>query len=216
PIAKIATKLSLGYTLDELNYERVGETLATFEPVFDYVIVKFPCWPFDKLKTADRTLGTQMKATGEVMAIEKTLAAALQKAIRSLGISLDGIYRNSLKGLSKEALVSICQQVDDRRLFAIFALLEQGVTIDEIHDVTQITKEFLEVFQTLVTYDAAIKATNLEAVDAASLLTYKQAGFTNGFLTEKWQVTREALNVKLRENHLYPRSEEHTSELQSR
>lgn len=204
PIAKIATKLSLGYTLDELNYERVGETLATFEPIFDYVIVKFPCWPFDKLKTADRTLGTQMKATGEVMAIEKTLPAALQKAIRSLGISLDGIYRNSLKGLNKEELRTICQQVDDRRLFAIFALLEQGASRDEIYDLTGITEAFLDVFQTLVTYDAAIKATTLETVDAASLLTYKQAGFTNGFLTEKWQVTREQLDAKLRANHLYP------------
>src|SRR5699024_10226800 len=90
------------------------------------------------------------------------------------------------------------------RLFAIFALLEQGLSIDEINDLTKITNEFLHVFQTLVTYDAEIKATTLEAVNPAALLTYKQAGFTNGFLTEKWQVTREQLDAKLRANHFYP------------
>src|SRR5699024_477960 len=160
----------------ELDYERVGETLATFEPVFDYVIVKFPCWPFDKLKTADRTLGTQMKATGEVMAIEQSVAAALQKAIRSLGVAVDGIYRLSLQGLSKEQLIEVVEAVDDRRLFAIFALLEKGMTVDDIHQLTKITPEFLHIFAKLVSLDAEIKQTNLTDVKADRLKAFKQAG----------------------------------------
>src|SRR5699024_5300752 len=81
PIAKIATKLSLGYTLDEIYFPALKQTLATYEPVMDYVVVKFPCWPFEKLTTADRSLGTQMKSTGEAMAVAKTVRAGIQKAV---------------------------------------------------------------------------------------------------------------------------------------
>src|SRR5699024_2730939 len=95
PIAKIATKLSLGYTLDELYHAKVEETLATYEPTLEYTVIKFPSFPFDKLTTADRSLGTQMKATGEVMAIEKTVSAGMQKAVRSLELDVDGLSLHS-------------------------------------------------------------------------------------------------------------------------
>src|SRR5699024_3729665 len=112
PIAKIATKLSLGYRLDEIYHATAGETLAIFEPEFDYTIVKFPCWLFDKLTDADRRLGTQMKATGEVMAIEKTVAAAMQKAVRSLELDIDGLVLKDVANLTRVQLEQIVVQPD--------------------------------------------------------------------------------------------------------
>src|SRR5690625_290528 len=118
PIAKIATKLSLGWSLDELSFPTKGETLATYEPILDYVVVKFPTWPFNKFATADRSLGTQMKATGEVMAIDQTLAASLQKAIRSLELEIDGLRLHELEAWSIVQLEQLLREPDDRRFFA--------------------------------------------------------------------------------------------------
>ena len=143
PIAKVATKIAIGFTLDEIKNAVTGTTYACFEPAIDYVVVKLPKWPFDKFVTASRTLGTQMKATGEVMAIGQTFEEAIMKAVRGAEISLDTLNSPKLKELSDaeiKAKVSIC---DDERLFVIYEALQRGVSVEYIHDVTKVDEWFL-------------------------------------------------------------------------
>ena len=126
PIAKMAAKLAVGYTLAELKNPLTDSTYASFEPALDYVVVKFPRWPFDKFKQADRKLGTKMKATGEVMAIDRNLEAALQKAVASLELKTSGTHLPELGGASSEALWKLLETPDDRRFFAVMELLSRG------------------------------------------------------------------------------------------
>ena len=143
PIAKVATKIAIGFTLDEIKNAVTGTTYACFEPAIDYVVVKLPKWPFDKFVYAKRNMGTQMKATGEVMAIGQTFEEAIMKAVRGAEISLDTLNSPKLKELSDaeiKAKVSVC---DDERLFVIYEALQRGVSVDYIHDVTKIDEWFL-------------------------------------------------------------------------
>ena len=140
PIAKITTRLALGYALDEIANDITGKTCACFEPTVDYVVVKFPKWPFDKFHGSSRRLGTQMKATGEVMAIGQRFEEALMKAVRGAEISLDTLNAPSLSDLPiRERLA----QQDDRRLFTVFEALKQGLSVDEIFDITKIDRFFI-------------------------------------------------------------------------
>ncbi|PSA92266.1 carbamoyl-phosphate synthase large subunit [Bacillus atrophaeus] len=150
PIAKMAAKLAVGYTLDELKNPLTGSTYASFEPALDYVIVKFPRWPFDKFKNADRTLGTKMKATGEVMAIERNLEAAIQKAAASLELKNIGTHLPELGGLSAEALWELAITPDDRRFFVVMELLSRRISIEEIHEKTKIDPFFLHAFHHII------------------------------------------------------------------
>jgi carbamoyl-phosphate synthase large subunit len=140
PIAKISTKIALGYTLDEIKNDITGKTCACFEPTLDYVVVKLPKWPFDKFAGSSRKLGTQMKATGEVMAIAPSFEMALMKAVRGAEISLDTL--NAAPVNSKPLKERLLEQ-DDRRLFTVFEAIKAGVSIDEIHSLTKIDKWFL-------------------------------------------------------------------------
>ena len=153
PIAKVATKIAIGFTLDEIKNAVTGTTYACFEPAIDYVVVKLPKWPFDKFVYAKRNLGTQMKATGEVMAIGQTFEEAIMKAVRGAEISLDTLNSPKLKELSDaeiKAKVSVC---DDERLFVIYEALQRGVSVDYIHDVTKIDEWFLYKLVKLVQMD---------------------------------------------------------------
>ena len=141
PIAKITTKIALGYTLDEIKNEVTGKTCACFEPTLDYVVVKFPKWPFDKFAGSSRKLGTQMKATGEVMSIAPSFEMALMKAVRGAELSLDTL--NALP-LSDADVMDRLHEQNDRRLFTIFEALKKGVTVQQIHDITKIDNWFLE------------------------------------------------------------------------
>ena len=143
PIAKVATKIAIGYTLDEIKNAVTGTTYACFEPAIDYVVVKLPKWPFDKFVYAKRSLGTQMKATGEVMAIGQTFEEAVMKAVRGAEISLDTLNSPKLKELSDEEVKSKISVCDDERLFVIFEALKRGVSVEYIHDVTKIDEWFL-------------------------------------------------------------------------
>ena len=153
PIAKITTRLALGYALDEIANDITGKTCACFEPTVDYVVVKFPKWPFDKFYGSSRRLGTQMKATGEVMAIGQCFEEALMKAVRGAEISLDTL--NALP-LSDEPIHSRLARQDDRRLFTVFEALKQGLTVDEIFEITKIDRFFL--FRLRAMAEAEIKA----------------------------------------------------------
>ena len=202
PIAKIATKLSLGYTLDELTY---GETsLADYEPTFDYVVVKFPSWPFDKLTTADRRLGTQMKATGEVMAIEKTVAAGMQKAVRSLELDIDGLSLTDIEKMNSGELRKLVMKTDDRRFFAILELMRRGIDKTLIHQATKIDVFFLEEMEKLVRLETAAKNSTIDSVSVERFIDLKKAGFTNSWLAKTWNTTVDKVKEKQQQYGIYP------------
>ena len=141
PIAKVTTKIALGYTLDEIKNDVTGKTCACFEPTLDYVVVKMPKWPFDKFVQASRKLGTQMKATGEVMSIAPTFEAAIMKAVRGAEIGLETLNNKAVdKGVIHELLAA----QDDLRLFSVFRAIKEGMSIEEIHKITMIDEWFIQ------------------------------------------------------------------------
>jgi carbamoyl-phosphate synthase large subunit len=143
PIAKVAAKIALGYSLDEIPNSVTGKTFCAFEPALDYVAVKFPKWPFDKFVYANKKLGTQMKATGEVMAIADTFETALLKAVRGAEIGQKDLSMKKLAGLSNEALLLAAATASDERLFALYEALVRGISPQTLHDITQIDLFFL-------------------------------------------------------------------------
>ena len=153
PIAKVATKIAIGYTLDEIKNAVTGKTYAAFEPALDYVAVKFPKWPFDKFVYAKRELGTQMKATGEVMSIADTFEMALMKAVRGAEISLDTLNLPKFATESDENLWHIATHATDERLFAVYELLKRGVSVEKMHEETMIDCWFLSKILNLLNYE---------------------------------------------------------------
>ncbi len=160
PIAKVAAKIAIGLGLDEIANPVTGKTLACAEPVIDYVVVKIPRWPFDKFALANRILGTQMKATGEVMAIERTFEAALLKAVRSLEVGADGPWLPSLSGWSDAEVRARLATADDERLFVVMEALRRGTTVAGIHDATGIDEFFLTRMQAIVAMEKELRAIN--------------------------------------------------------
>ncbi len=181
PIAKVAAKIAVGLTLDEIRNPVTGSTFALFEPSLDYVVLKIPRWPFDKFRTADRDLGTQMKATGEVMAIDRTFNGALQKAVRSLDAgAVDGLCVPGAEELPEADLLQALRPGDDRRLFLIAEALRRDVELREIHRITAIDPWFLHQLQRLVRLEAAIRAAGPGLLsDAALLRQVKESGFSD-------------------------------------
>ena len=161
PIAKVAAKIALGYTLDEIKNAITGKTYASFEPMLDYCVVKIPRLPFDKFITAKRTLTTQMKATGEVMSICNNFEGALMKAIRSLEQHVDSLMSYDFTGLSREELVKQLHVVDDRRIWVIAEALRRGMDYDVIHDITKIDKWFIDKLAILVEMEQKLKSESL-------------------------------------------------------
>ena len=161
PIAKVAAKIALGYTLDEIKNAITKKTYASFEPMLDYCVVKIPRLPFDKFITAKRTLTTQMKATGEVMSICNNFEGALMKAIRSLEQHVDSLIAYDFDKLSDEKLEKQLHVVDDRRIFVIAEALRRGVTYDHIHEITKIDLWFIDKIAILVETEQALKTQEL-------------------------------------------------------
>ena len=154
PIAKVSSKIALGYTLDEIRNDVTGVTYACFEPAIDYIVVKMPKWPFDKFAYAKRTLGTQMKATGEVMSIGPTFEMAIMKAVRGAEIKIDTLNLPAFN--NHENIEQQLHQMDDRRLFAIFEALKQGVSTEKIHEITMVDEWFIEKLKNLVNFEKEI------------------------------------------------------------
>ena len=150
PIAKVAAKIAIGYSMDEIVNAVTGTTYACFEPALDYLVVKFPKWPFDKFVYAKRTLGTQMKATGEVMAIGTSFEQGIMKAVRSIELGLDSLTMPSLAELSDEEITEKLANIDDCRLFVVFEALKRGVSYEKIHEITMIDEWFLGKLNNLV------------------------------------------------------------------
>lgn len=163
PIAKVATRIAVGYSLDEITNSVTGKTSACFEPALDYVVVKFPKWPFDKFVHAKRFLGTQMKATGEVMAIENSFEAALMKALRSLEQGYFSLRLDSLSPLDSTQLVKQLEVADDERIFVIAEALRKGVSLETINNITHIDPFFLNKIKVLVDTEEILKTDTLTA-----------------------------------------------------
>ena len=161
PIAKVAAKIALGYTLDEIKNAITGKTYASFEPMLDYCVVKIPRLPFDKFITAKRTLTTQMKATGEVMSICDNFEGALMKAIRSLEQHVDCLLSYDFSDLDDDALIKQLKVVDDRRIWVIAEALRRGVTYETIHSITKIDEWFIDKIAILVEMEQALKTQEL-------------------------------------------------------
>ena len=154
PIAKVTTKIALGYTLDEIKNDITGKTCACFEPTLDYVVVKLPKWPFDKFVNASRKLGTQMKATGEVMSIAPSFEQAIMKAVRGAEIGLDTLNN---KALNNADIRQKLHDQDDIRLFTVFKALKEGISIAEIHQITMIDEWFLAKLENLAKFELEIE-----------------------------------------------------------
>ena len=157
PIAKVAAKIALGYTLDEIKNAITGKTYASFEPALDYCVVKIPRLPFDKFIHASRKLTTQMKATGEVMSICTNFEGALMKAIRSLEQHVDCLMNEDYSGYSDEEITEMLNRVDDRRIYVIAEAIRRGVTYETIHDITKIDVWFIDKLAILVEMENALK-----------------------------------------------------------
>ena len=176
PIAKVATKIALGYTLDEIRNDVTGKTYACFEPAIDYVVVKLPKWPFDKFLYAGRTLGSRMKATGEVMAIGTSFEQAIMKAVRGAEISLDTLNHPKFEPMSIEQLREELHKMTDERLFAVYQALKKGIAIDEIYAITKIDEWFLAKLKNLADYEAEITG---KKMTRAQYLEGKRIGYTD-------------------------------------
>ena len=157
PIAKVAAKIALGYTLDEIKNAVTKKTYASFEPMLDYCVVKMPRLPFDKFISAKRTLGTQMKATGEVMSICTNFEGGLMKAIRSLEQHVDSLMSYDFTDLDEEQLLAQLAKVDDRRIWVIAEALRRGISYETIHDITMIDNWFIDKLAIIVEMEQALK-----------------------------------------------------------
>ncbi|MDR6224764.1 carbamoyl-phosphate synthase large subunit [Desmospora profundinema] len=177
PIARIAAKIAIGYTLDELTNPVTGQTSACFEPTLDYVVSKIPRWPFDKFTTANRKLGTQMKATGEVMAIGRTLEESLLKAVRSLELGLDHVELPEAEALTQEELEQRLRTPDDERLFLAAEWLRRGGSLEELHRLTWIDPFFLGKLENVIRLERGLSQT--DGLTPELLLRAKRAGFTD-------------------------------------
>ncbi len=196
PIAKVATKIAIGYGLDEIKNAVTGKTYACFEPTLDYVVVKIPKWPFDKFVKAKRTLGTQMKATGEVMSISSSFEAALMKAIRSLELGLFTLEQDIYKKLDTDEIIKKLSDVNDERMFVIAEALRREVPIEKIFDITKIDEFFLCKFKALVNIEEKLKTLTLDKLDKETLRKAKKMGFTDRIIakytgSEKNEVTKK-------------------------
>ena len=176
PIAKISTMIALGYNLDEIKNEITGTTSACFEPTLDYVVVKLPKWPFDKFIGSSRLLGTQMKATGEVMAIGQSFGEALMKAVRGAEINLDSL--NSAPISEDDVLLRLAEQ-NDVRIFTVFEALKCGVSVEKIHKITKIDRYFISALKEMAELQKALQESEL---DETLYLKAKKSGFPDSLI----------------------------------
>ena len=198
PIAKVTAKIAVGMTLDEIQ---IANTTAAFEPKLDYVIAKLPRFPFDKFTSATNVLGTQMKATGEVMGIGSTLEEALLKGVRSLEIGVNHVYHTKFDNMTNEELLDYIAEFRSDNIFAIAELLYRGVTVEKIHKVTQITPYFLESIKKIVDMEENLKA---HVNDLAVLTEAKKMGFSDKYVARMWKCKELDVYNFRKTNNLLP------------
>lgn len=201
PIAKLAAKIALGLTLDEMKNPVTGTTYAEFEPALDYVVAKIPRWPFDKFENGERVLGTQMKATGEVMAIGRNIEESLLKAVRSLEIGAHHLELPELKTVSEERLMEKIVRAQDDRLFYLAEAIRRGYPIQELADLTKIDLFFLDKLLHIIELEDELSK---QPNQLDLLLTVKQNGFTDRKIAELWKTTTEAIRQLRTEKNIQP------------
>lgn len=201
PIAKLAAKIALGLTLDEMKNPVTGTTFAEFEPALDYVVAKIPRWPFDKFENGERVLGTQMKATGEVMAIGRNIEESLLKAVRSLEIGAHHLELPELKTVTEERLMEKIVRAQDDRLFYLAEAIRRGYPIQELADLTKIDLFFLDKLLHIVELEDELSE---QPNQLDLLLTVKQNGFTDRKIAELWKTTTEAIRQLRTEKNIQP------------
>ncbi|TSB46350.1 carbamoyl-phosphate synthase large subunit [Alkalicoccobacillus porphyridii] len=201
PIAKMAAKIAVGYSLDELKNPITGTTYASFEPALDYVVTKIPRWPFDKFEAANRRLGTQMKATGEVMAIGRSFEESILKAVRSLEAGYDHLIDVDMPALATEALLAKIARPDDQRMFAIAELLRRGVELEQIHSVTKIDYFFLQKLSRIVQVEHQLLDNRS---DTELLYKAKRMGFADSYIARIWGMEEAELYKLRKEEGIQP------------
>jgi len=193
PIARVATKIAVGYGLDEIKNAVTGKTYACFEPVIDYCVVKIPKWPFDKFVYAKRTLGTQMKATGEVMAIGNSFEAALMKALRSLELGIKTLETHLCKDLDDETLRESLHVVDDNRLLVVAEAIRRGIALEDIKNITKIDMWFLHKIKKIVEMEEQLKTLTKESLNKDILLKAKKMGFLDDVIAKYINTTKKEI-----------------------
>ncbi len=198
PIARVTAKIAVVMTLDEI---KIANTNAAFEPKLDYVIAKLPRFPFDKFTSASNTLGTQMKATGEVMGIGANLEEALLKGIRSLEIGANHLYLSKFDNMSVEELLEYIKEFRSDNIFAIAELLYHGVSVEQIHEITQITPYFLEAIRNIIDMEELlrVKVNDFEVLKKAKLM-----GFSDKYIARLWKCAEMDVYNLRKENNLFP------------
>ena len=197
PIARVTAKIAVGMALEDIQ---IANTNAAFEPSLDYVIAKLPRFPFDKFAGAPNTLGTQMKATGEIMGIGSNLEEALLKGIRSLEIGADHIYLSKFDNMSVEELLEYITEFRADNIFAIAELLYHGVSVEKIHEITMITPFFLQAFKNIIDMEEKLRANK----DVATLTEAKKMGFGDKYIARMWKCTEADVYNMRKENNLFP------------
>ncbi|MBQ2422878.1 MAG: carbamoyl-phosphate synthase large subunit, partial [Clostridia bacterium] len=198
PIAKVTAKIAVGMSLDEIA---IANTTAAFEPRLDYVVAKFPRFPFDKFATATNTLGTQMKATGEVMGIGSTLEECMLKSVRSLEIGVCHLHMAKFDNMPNDEMVEYIRQFRDDSIFAVAQLLRNGMSVEELHEITAITSYFLEAIKRIVDFETVVKANPL---DVETLKKAKEMGFGDKFISQLWKVDEITVFNLRKENKIMP------------
>ena len=189
PIAKVSSKIAVGLNLDEIMNAVTGKTYACFEPTIDYTVMKWPRWPFDKFALADRVLGTQMKATGEVMSIDRTLEGAILKAVRSLEVGLPGLIMPEAVAMSDAELEENLKHPDDRRMILVVEALRRGMLIDHIFNLTKIDRFFLRKFRNITELEDKVRRMGKQALTPRRLLEAKRMGFGDDYLAQAAGIT---------------------------
>ncbi len=198
PIARVSAKIAVGMTLDEIQ---IANTPASFEPTLDYVVTKMPRFPFDKFSDASNVLGTQMKATGEVMSVGRTFEESLLKAVRSLEIDVYHLYKPKFNDMSNEELLDYIRKGTDDRIYAIAELIWNGIDLREIFEITKIDMFFLEKIKNIVDFERVIKANN---GNLETLYEAKRMGFSDKYIAKLWETTEDAVYNLRVENKMFP------------
>ncbi|WP_418712083.1 carbamoyl-phosphate synthase large subunit, partial [Alistipes putredinis] len=198
PIARVSAKIAVGLTLDEI---RIANTPASFEPALDYVVTKIARFPFDKFSDASNQLGTQMKATGEVMSVGRTMEESLLKAVRSLETGVCHIYHKKFDDWTVDRMLSYIKEGTDDRLYAIAELIRRGVELALIYNSTKIDMFFLEKFKNIVEFEKVVAA---NPRDIETLRDAKRMGFSDKFIGQLWGMSQKEMFLLRREHNIFP------------
>ena len=199
PIARMAAKCAIGYHLDEIVNPITGNTFASFEPAIDYIVVKLPRFPFDKFPEADRTLGTQMKATGEVMAIDRTFEGALNKAIRSMEMNVYGLCQTAYESLEESSLIELLRIANDKRLFVIAEAFRREFTLEKVQLLTEIDPWFLHKISSIVALEKELASYQWSTVPVDLLKRAKRNNVADKLLAQIYEIPEKQVRHKWKE-----------------